>query len=136
MLPCCSLLRRPSSLDCSLCHIRGSHCVDHCRASYQGSPVVPGDQSLAIRSLFIKSGKARRCPDSRSASSVEATKDDVVYVASLCCCVSPADRIQASMIDHVSPLLKQKRRTHTCAAHIWPIQVVGRPPLSRPRRSI
>src|SRR6218665_254655 len=57
MLPCCSLLRRASRLDCGLCHIRGSHCVDHSRVPYQGSPVVPGDQSLAIRSLSIKSGK-------------------------------------------------------------------------------
>src|SRR6218665_3750869 len=125
MLPCCSLLRRASSLDRGLCHIRGSDCVDHRRVPYQGSPVVPGDQSLAIRSLSIKYGKARRFPDSRSASSVEATKDDVVYVAVSCL---PSD--------HVSPLLKQECRIHTYAAHIWPIQVVGRPPLSRPRRSI
>src|SRR6218665_2288768 len=80
MLPCCSLLRRASSFDCGLCHIRGSHCVDQRRVQYQESPVVPGDQSLAIRSPSIKSGKARRFPYSRSASSVEATKDDVVYV--------------------------------------------------------
>src|SRR6218665_1028108 len=64
-------LLQPSSprfhLNRVLCHIRGSHCVDHHRVPYQGSPVVPGDQSLAIRSLSIKSGKARRFPDSQSA---------------------------------------------------------------------
>src|SRR6218665_1418290 len=99
MLPCCSLLRCASRLDCGLCHIRGSHCVDHSRVPYQGSPVVQGDQSLAIRSLSIKSGKSRRFPDSRSASSVEATKDDVVYVA--------VSRLPTeSKRDHVSPLLK------------------------------
>src|SRR6218665_1667686 len=70
-----------SEIDRGLYHIRGSHCVDHRRVPYQGSPVGPGDQSLAIRSRSIMSGNVRRFPDSRSASSVEATKDDVVYVA-------------------------------------------------------
>src|SRR6218665_3164054 len=48
MLPCSSLLRRASSLDRGLCHIRGSDCVDHRRVPHQGSPVVPRDQSLAV----------------------------------------------------------------------------------------
>src|SRR6218665_910798 len=51
-----------------------SHIKD--RPSFQGTRVWPSG-------LFPcdKSGKARRFPDRRSASSVEATKDYVVYVA-------------------------------------------------------